>query len=100
MGGCPPWKKLNIDDLCRRVRGGSEEGTRVGAGLFDGTGVAFPGDGDFAPEPAALSFRAILRKGDIDLDNVLEELGERPLDFPPLGGVARYPFLDMVVCPD
>lgn len=89
-----------MDVLWRRVRVGSEEGVRAGAGLLAGTGVALPGKGDLAPDPAALSFRAILRNGDIDLDSVLAVLGERPLDFPPLGGVARYPFLDMDVCPD
>lgn len=89
-----------MEVLWRRVRVGSEEGVRVGAGLLADTGVALPGKGDLAPDPAALSLRAILRKGDIDLDNVFAALGDRPLDFPPLGGVARYPFLDMVVCPD
>lgn len=70
------------------MRGGSEEGIREGAGLLLGTGVKVRGAGDFVPEPAALSFRAILRNGEMDREIVPAPLGERPF-FSPLGGVAR-----------
>ena len=87
MGGWPPLRKWNIEALWRRVRAGSEEAIRDGAGLLEGTGVTLPGKGDFVPE-VTLSLRAILRNGDMERDIVLEELGERPF-FSPLGGVAR-----------
>ncbi len=99
VGGWPPLKKWNTDDRWRRVRDGSEEGIREREGLLDGIGVTLPGDGDFVPDPAALSLRAILRKGEIDREIVFELLGERPF-FSPLGGVARYPFLDTDVTAD
>ena len=67
-------------------------------GLLDGTGVILPGDGDFVPDPAAFSFRAILRNGEMDREMVFE-LGDRPF-FSPLGGVARYPPLDTDVVAD
>ena len=65
-----------------------------------GSGVTLPegGAGDFAPE-LPLNLRAILRNGEIDLEIVFE-LGERPIFFSPLGGVARYPPLDIEVAPD
>lgn len=56
------------------------------------------GAGDFAPE-LPLSLRAILRNGEMDLEIVFE-LGERTIFFSPLGGVARYPPLDIEVAPD
>ena len=91
-------RKWNIEALWRRVRAGSDDGIREGTGLFDGRGVMVRGEGDFVPD-APLSFRAILRNGDMDRDIVLEELGERPF-FSLLAGVARYPFLDTDVVPD
>ena len=86
VGGWPPLRKVNMDDLCRRVRVGSEDGIRDSAGLLGGKGVTLPGEGDFAPD-APLILRAILRNGDMDREIVLV-LGERPF-FSPLGGVAR-----------
>ena len=85
-----------MDALWRRVRAGSEDGTREGTGLLVDTGVTLPGVEDFPDVP--LSFCAILRNGEIDRDMVLEE-GERPF-FSPLGGVARYPFLETDVVLD
>lgn len=84
----PPRRLLNSDVFCLR-RLGSDEGIRVVPlpfALFIERGVTDI-TGDF---PLPVSLRANFRKGDIDLDIVLAEVGVREVR-EPLGGVARYP---------
>jgi len=94
-GGLP--KKWNIDARCRRVRVGSEDGSRDTALCgFPGVSVAAGFVGDFEGDLFDLAiFRANLRNGEMDRDNAFE-LGVRSFfdGRLPLGGVTRYPFFD------
>lgn len=97
VGGWLPMK-LSIDDRCRSVRAGSEDGMRDEV-LSATTGVV--GAGDFVER---VSFRASLRNGEMDRDNVFV-LGERSfMGVGPMDGDVSKPFFvldfDFDVVPD
>lgn len=83
MVGVTPRNELNNDVFCF-LRVGSEDGVRVPLFFVTLRGVMGVA-GDFV---LPLIFLASLRRGDIDLESVLAELGALEF-FPPLGGVTR-----------
>lgn len=89
--------KCSIEARCRRVRPGSEDGTRLGLEGVRGV-IALGGDLD---EPTPVNLFANLRNGEIDRDNALL-LCVRSFGGLSTGGVLRKPFFfrDLDVVPD
>lgn len=92
----PPPMKCSIEARCRRVRPGSEDGTRLGLAGVKGV-IALGGDLD---EPTRVNLCANLRNGEIERDKALL-LCARCFGGLSTGGVLRKPFFfrDLDVVP-